>query len=345
MGDGANREADHNSQLTTHTSFPFLPEVISGDTADVYFLRTCRVLEAMQRDPEVGFEIFPVKPGILCGVTQVGQLLTEAGFDGELWALAEGARVERGEPVIELFGRYSSFGKYETAILGILASCSGWATAAREVVDVAGQVPVISFGARHIHPNVAGIMDYAAVVGGCVAASTPLGSRLAGTSPSGTMSHAFILIAGDTVGAARCFDQVMEEDVPRIVLVDTFEDPAVESVRVAQALGSHLRGVRLDTPSERGGVTPGLVKEVRARLDLAGFESAQIVVTGGVNPERIRRFSEAGAPVDAYGVGSYITSASPLDFTGDVREVEGKPVAKLGRIPGMLRSPRLSRVR
>jgi nicotinate phosphoribosyltransferase len=252
--------------------------------------------------------------------------------------------VERGEPAVELFGAYSSFGKYETAILGVLASCSGWATAAREVVDAAGQVPVVSFGARHIHPNVAGIMDYAAIVGGCVAASTPLGSRLAGTIPSGTMSHAFILVVGDTVRAARSFDDVLEDEVPRVVLVDTFEDPAVECLRVAQALGTRLTGVRLDTPSERGGVTPALVKEVRARLNLAGFESVRIVVTGGVNPDRIRRFAEADAPVDMYGVGSYISSAAPLDFTGDVREIDGKPVAKLGRIPGMLRNSRLRKV-
>jgi nicotinate phosphoribosyltransferase len=39
-------------------------------------------------------------------------------------------------------------------------------------------------------------------------------------------------------------------------------------------------GVRLDTPSERGGVTPDLVKEVRARLDQAGFSYVKIFVSG-----------------------------------------------------------------
>ena len=97
--------------------------------------------------------------------------------------------------------------------------------------------------------------------------------------------------------------------------------------------------------SERGGVTPGLVREVRARLDMGGHRHVQILVSGGVTPERIRRFREAGAPVDGYGVGSYITSASPIDFTGDIREIDGTPVAKLGRIPGMQRNSRLRRVR
>jgi nicotinate phosphoribosyltransferase len=289
-------------------------------------------------------EIFPGRATLCCGVGQVVQLLEGTGFDGELWAVQEGDELEREEAAIEIIGRYCSFGIYETAILGILASCSGWATAAREVTQAAAGIPVVSFGARHLHPNVASIMDYAAILGGCVTCSTPLGAALAGTEASGTMPHALMLIVGDTVTVAEAFDQAMPPDVPRIVLVDTFQDETVESIRVAEALRSHLQGVRLDTPSQRGGVTPALVREVRARLDLAGFERVQIIVSGGITPERIRLFVEAGAPVDSFGVGSYISAARPVDYTGDIREIEGRPVAKRGRIPGMQRSARLQRL-
>jgi nicotinate phosphoribosyltransferase len=324
--------------------FPFLPQVLSGETADVYFRRTYEVLEHLGTDPLVGMEIFPGKPGYCCGVTQVAELLQEAGFNGELWALDEGAAVERGEAAVEIFGRYRGFGLYETALIGILASCTAWCTAAREVVDAAGTIPVISFGARHVHPNVAGIMDWAAVVGGCVTCSTPLGAALAGTAAAGTMPHALMLVVGDTVEVARAFDQAVQPEVPRIVLVDTFQDEAVESLQVAAVLGDALQGVRLDTPRERGGVTPALVNEVRARLDLAGFTHVQITVSGGVTPDRIAAFREAGAAVDSFGVGSYISGAVPIDYTADIREIEGKPVAKRGRLPGMQRSERLHRL-
>ena len=53
-----------------------------------------------------------------------------------------------------------------------------------------------------------------------------------------------------------------------------------------------LNSVRLDTPSERGRVTVDLVKEVRARLDLAGFKHVKIFVSGGLDPERIKNFLE-----------------------------------------------------
>jgi nicotinate phosphoribosyltransferase len=325
--------------------FPFLPAVLDGETADIYFLRTRQVLAHLGRDPEVGMVFFPARAGLLCGVQQVLQLLEEVGFDGVVEGLSDGEHFEADEEVMVLRGRYSKFGIYETALLGILASASAWATAARECVDAAGPIPVVSFGARHLHPNVASIMDAAAVAGGCVSCSTPLGAALAGVTVSGTMPHAFILIVGDTVEAARAFDEVMPAEVPRTVLVDTFNDEAVESVRVAQALGLHCHGVRLDTPGERGGVTPELVKEVRARLDLAGFSHVTIFVSGGVTPERIRLFRERGAPVDGFGVGSYITRAAPIDFTADIREIEGKPVAKRGRLPGIRRSPRWRKLR
>ena len=324
--------------------FPLIPEVLSGQTADVYFLRTRSVLEGLHLDPQVGMKIFTRHHAVFCGLRQVAQLLADAGFDGELWSLEEGERVEGGEAAMLIVGPYSSFGIYETAILGILASCTGWSTAAREVVEAAAGIPVVSFGARHHHPNVAGIMDYAAVVGGCVTGSTPQGAALAGTDPSGTMPHALVLIVGDTVAAAQAFDRTMPDTVPRIVLVDTFQDEAVESIRVAEALGRHLEGVRLDTPSERGGVSPALVKEVRARLDLAGFGWVKILVSGGMTPARILEFVEAAAPVDSFGVGSYITAATPLDFTGDIREIEGRPVSKRGRLPGLQRNPRLRKV-
>ncbi|MEW5718650.1 MAG: nicotinate phosphoribosyltransferase, partial [Chloroflexota bacterium] len=129
--------------------------------------------------------------------------------------------------------------------------------------------------------------------------------------------------------------------VNRIALVDTFHDEAEEALRVARALGDRLWGVRLDTPSERGRVTPDLVKEIRARLDQAGCARVKIFVSGGIDAERIELFKRAGAPVDGYGVGSAISAAPPLDFTGDLKEIDGKPIAKRGRIPGITENPRL----
>jgi len=293
------------------------------------------VLARLGRDPVVTMAIFAGgSGGVIAGIDQVVQLLRARHFPGALRSLDDFAQFERGETVMTLHGRYSEFGVYETAVLGILSSCTGWATAARECLAAAGSVPIVSFGARHIHPNIAGIMDAVAVRAGCVSCSTPLGAALAGVEVSGSMPHSYVLIIGDTVEAARSFDANTTADLPRMVLVDTFNDEAVESVRVARALRERLQGVRLDTPSERGGVTVELVREVRARLDLDGFEKVVIFVSGGLTPDRIRDFVADGAPVGGFGVGSYIAGARPIDFTADIREIEGRLVAKRGRLPG-----------
>ena len=331
----------------------FLParEVLSGETADVYFERTHAILQAEHLDPVVTMEVFSRSQGILCGAEEVHAYLREImgpeqGHDPvpQVESLSDGEPFSPKEVVMRITARYSAFGLYETAILGILASGSGWATAARRIVDVAAPIPVISFGARHVHPSVADQLDYAAVIGGCVGASTPAGARLAGLSPTGTMPHALILIFGDTVRAVEAFDRHVDPEVPRIALVDTFKDEAEEALRVADALGDRLWGVRLDTPSERGRVTPDLVKEVRARLDQAGHGHVKIVVSGGLDPDRIQQFKDDGAPVDSFAVGSAISKASPIDFTGDLKEIDGRPIAKRGRIPGRTPNPRLERV-
>jgi nicotinate phosphoribosyltransferase len=333
-------------QVTATSPAADLVAYYGGPASDVYFQRARKTLAGAHVDAVVAMDFFSSKAGVLCGVAEAVRLLSEILEENdEAWAVAEGADMESKETVLRVRAPYSRFGVYETALLGMLSSCSGWATAAREIVQAANGKRVISFGARHVHPLVAPTMEYSAVVGGCAGCATPLGAQLARLQgASGTMPHAMILLFGDTVKAARAFDEHMGDDVLRIVLVDTFKDEAEEALRVAEALGKRLRGVRLDTPSERGGVTVDLVKEVRARLDQAGFDHVGIFVSGGLDANRIRQFEAAECPIHSYGVGMAISAAPPIAFTADIKEISGKPMTKRGRIPGALPNERLARV-
>lgn len=317
-------------------------EILGGATTDIYFVRTFDILESMGLlDTPVTAEIFCRRDGILAGVKEVMGLLE--GREMEIWSLPEGSAMASKEVVMRLKGSYREFGVYETTILGFLASSSGWATAAREVKEAAGDKQVICFGSRHIHPAVAPVMERTAMLAGCDGVSCILAARLAGRQPQGTMPHALALIIGDTVKAAQAYHQYMPGEAPRIVLVDTYRDEIEESLRVAEALNRDLLGVRLDTPAERGGVTPDLVQELRQRLDQAHFNHVRILVSGGLNPERIKILSAAGA--DSFGVGSYISGAAPIDMTMDLKEVNGRPWTKRGRIPGEITNPKLIKMR
>jgi len=57
----------------------------------------------------------------------------------------------------------------------------------------------------------------------------------------------------------------------------------------------------------------------------------KIVASGGFTVDKIDAFEAAGVPVDVYGVGSSLLRGSN-DFTADIVRVEGRPLAKVGRI-------------
>ncbi len=313
-------------------------EIVSGLTTDIYFVRTLDILNEMGiANREVTAEIFARKSGVLVGIEEVKNILKDKNI--EMWALEEGQEFKTKETLVRIKGPYSEFGIFESVILGCLASPSGWATASRRVKEACGEKSFVCFGTRHLHPAVAPVMERASRIGGASAVSNILAAKLIGEQPSGTLPHASFLIAGDTLEVAKAYNDIMPQDHKRIVLVDTFKDEIEESLRIAEELGENLYGIRLDTPSERGGVTVELVKELRAKLDINGYNWVKIFVSGGLTPERIKILSQAGA--DAFGVGSYISGAPAIDMTMDIKEVDGKPLAKRGRIPGIIENSRL----
>jgi nicotinate phosphoribosyltransferase len=161
----------------------------------------------------------------------------------------------------------------------------------------------------------------------------------------GTVPHGLIAAyGGNTAAAAEAFARHFAGEMNIVVLVDFDNDSVRTSLEVADAVGDRLWGVRLDTSGtmvdqalwhEMGsfdptGVNPQLVERVRQALDEAGHERVKIVVSGGFDANRIRKFEALGAPVDSYGVGSALLRGEN-DFTADVVRVDGRECAKAGR--------------
>ena len=76
--------------------------VLSGDTADIYFVRTVAILRAEGINPVATMEVFTSRAGRLCGIEEVkallGRVLPES--NREVWALAEGDTMEAREVVL-----------------------------------------------------------------------------------------------------------------------------------------------------------------------------------------------------------------------------------------------------
>jgi nicotinate phosphoribosyltransferase len=305
-----------------------------GRATDAYFLRTEEALDHAGRNPHVVAEVtadqFPTGEfEVLAGVKDAAHLL--AGLPVDVGALREGTHFDGG-PVMRIEGTYREFARYETSLLGFLSYASAVATAAREAKAAAPRKPVVSFGARHIHPAATAALERSALVGGVDGFSHVAAGEVLGREAGGTMPHALVICfgKGHQEDAWRAFDEGVGPDVPRIALVDTYSDEADEAIRAAETIPD-LDSVRLDTTSSRRGDFRHIAREVRWELDVRGHEDVGIFASGGLTPETIRHLGDV---VDGFGVGSYISNADPVDFALDIVEVEGEPAAKRGKLSG-----------
>lgn len=313
-------------------------DISRGKITDVYFERTLEVLKAKGIRKRVRAEFmakeFPEKQSwaVLAGIEECVALMS--GRPVNLRTLEEGSLFYPWEPIMELEGEYTDFALYETALIGMICQASGVATRAARCRRAAGDRPVISFGARRMHPAIAPMIERSAFIGGCEGVAVRMSAELIEEEPVGTMPHALILVMGGTVEATRAFHQIISKKVKRVSLVDTFEDEKFATLAVAAALGKDLFAVRLDTPGSRRGNFLQILKEVRWELDLRGHQGVKLFVSGGLDDERITHLNPV---VDAYGVGTFISNAPVIDFSMDIVEVEGKPLAKRGKWSGAKR--------
>jgi nicotinate phosphoribosyltransferase len=324
-------------------------KIRSGYYSDAYFNFARDALLADGRRPRVTMQVFQKNDAILGGMDEAIAVLKLCSHDWdalEVHALYDGDTIEPWETVLTISGDYTLFAHLETVYLGALARRTLVSTNVRRVVEAAAPKPILFFPARHDHWLVQTGDGYAAHIAGAIGVSTDAQSSWWGGRGIGTVPHALIACYdGSTVEAARHFAAWAPDDMNVVVLVDFDNDSARTALEVARALGPKLWGVRLDT-SERlvdrslwdelgdfdpRGVNARLVRKVRNALDAAGFEAVRIVASGGFTVEKIRAFERDGVPVDVYGVGSSLLRGSN-DFTADIVRVEGRPLAKVGRI-------------
>ena len=313
-------------------------EILKADVADSYFHRTMRILRARGlEDTPVHAELAyktsdPDAWFVVAGLDEVAYLLD--GVDIDARAVPEGTICRPHEPILTLSGPYGAFAEHETALLGLLCQASGVATGAARCRLAAGDKPVISFGARRMHPAVTPMIERAAYLGGCDMVAVDLAVGRLGIPATGTTPHALALIIGSTAETARAFDEVVEPEVPRTIIIDTFDDEKFGALIAARAIPDSIYAIRMDTPGNRRGDFLDLMREVRWELDRNGFEHVRIFASGGIDVEYILHLN----PVcDAYGVGGAIADAPMVDYSLDIVEVDGEDRSKRGKRGGRKR--------
>ena len=310
-------------------------EITSGQVSDVYFARTVEILTARKNRKRVKAEVYLKSLpedwhwAILAGVEEVAALMD--GVSVDVRAMDEGTVFAPYQPVLTLEGVYVEWAKYETALLGLMCQASGIATKAARCKKAAGERPVISFGARRMHPAIAPMIERNAFIGGCDGVAVTKAAELIDADPLGTIPHSLVLMLGDTVEALKAFHEIIEPKARRVALIDTLQDEKFEALRVAEALGKDLYAVRLDTPSSRRGDLYRILEEVRWELNLRGFDHVKLIASGGIDEYEILRLNPVA---DSYGVGTSIANAPVLNFALDIMEIEGRAMSKRGKMSG-----------
>ena len=317
-------------------------EIRSGYTMDVYFERTRRILEARGKANIPVWAEFTGSSlprgwdwAVFCGLQEVLNLLE--GKDVSVYSVPEGTifrpRTDNSVrvPLMNINGAYTEFGEMETAILGMVCQPTGIATAAARTKVAAKWKTVFAFGNRRMHPAISGVIDRSAYIGGCDAVSSRMGGDITGTVPVGTVPHALMLMMGSNDEAFKAFDEIIEPEVPRIMLIDTFSDERAAALDACKSV-KDLKGVRLDTPGSRRGNFKELINEVRWELDMYGYKNVDIIVSGGLDENSVAAIADTC--VAGFGVGTSISNAATLDLSMDLVEKDGKPISKRGKFGG-----------
>jgi nicotinate phosphoribosyltransferase len=250
-------------------------------------------------------------------------------FSGEVWAVPEGRIVHAKEPLIEVTAPIPEAQLVETVLLNRITLHTTLASKAARYVMAAEGRGLVDFAFRRAHGVEAarGAARASAIVG-FEATSNVEAARELGLAVTGTMAHSFITAFDDEEEAFRAF----AEDHPNrtTFLVDTYDTLA--GIRNAVSVIGEMDlpgeiGIRLDS-----GDLDRLSREARKILDLAGLDRARIFASGGLDEHEVAELVRAGAPVDAFGIGTQLgvsADAPYVDAVYKLVEFDGRPVLKL----------------
>lgn len=297
------------------------------------FLVVAGIEEALHRLETMRFD-----QAALAYLRSIGQIrrefvdrLEDFRFTGDIWAVPEGRVVFADEPIVEVQAPIIEAQLAETVILNAIHFPTLVATKAARCVAAAPGAVLIDFGLRRTPSIDAGLaVARAAYLAGFASTSNVLAGYRYGIPVAGTVAHSFIETFPSETEAFRAFGETFPG--PVTLLIDTYdtERGAHHAVQVAQELrarGKRVQAVRIDS-----GDLAELSKRVRAILDAAGLHDVRIIASGGLDEYELAALARAGAPINAYGVGTKLgtsADAPALDMAYKLVQYGDIPCLKL----------------
>ena len=247
------------------------------------------------------------------------QFLSNFRFSGDIWAIPEGTVVFPGEPLITVRAPLIEAQLLETLMLLTINHQSLIATKTRRIVDSAKGRPVMEFGARRAHgPDAAIYGARAAIIGGAVGTSCTLSAKEFDVPASGTMAHSWVQSFDSEYDAFKAYAEIYPTGCTFLIdTYNTLESGLPNAIRVFEEVlkpqGIRPVAVRLDS-----GDLAYLSKEVRKRLDAAGYPDCKICATNSLDERLITSLLDQDAKIDSFGVGENLITAKSNPVFGGV---------------------------
>ena len=260
--------------------------------------------------------------------------LRQFRFTGDLFAAPEGTPLFAGEPVLNLRAPIIEAQIPETFLLSAITFPTLVASKAARCVAAAGGRDVVEFGTRRAHTAEAGVLGArAAYLGGCAGTSNTLAGWRFAIPVKGTAAHSWVMAFSSETESFRQLQRVLGENT--VQLIDTYD--TVEGARRTTRLGRPLWGVRIDS-----GDSLSLSRQVRAVLDDAGMREARIMVSGDLDEYKIRDLVRAGAPIDAFGVGTQLATSGDAPFMNATYKMVEIDIGGIHRFTAKLSEDKIS---
>jgi nicotinate phosphoribosyltransferase len=270
------------------------------------------------------------------------EYLRRLRFTGSVRAMPEGAIFFINEPVIELSGPVIEAQLVETFVVNQVNFQTILATKTSRVMCAAQGRQVIDFAARRTHGvEAANKLARVSYLAGFDGTSNTLAGAMYGIPVSGTMAHSYIMTFQSEIESFRRFARSFPD--ASTFLVDTYDtiEGTSKGAAVAKEMrdqGHRLQAIRLDS-----GDLLHLSRKARALLDEAGLPEVQIFASGGLDEFEVDDLVRAGAPINAFGVGTKVGVSADAPWTDcayKLVEYGGRPVLKLSTKKQTLPGPK-----
>ena len=245
-------------------------------------------------------------------------------FTGDVWAMDEGTPFFPNEPVLARHG---------AARRGTARRDGSPGDRQLSNHDCQQGRAYRSRGGRETGPGVRGTRAHgleaalyaarAAHLAGCTSTSFVDAGRQFGIRFCGTMAHSWILAAANEREAFIDFAGLFGDS--SVLLLDQFD--VAKAVEAVVASGLRPAAVRLDS-----GDLLLLARSVRQSFDGTACTETRIIASGDLDEWKIRELVVAEAPIDAYAVGTALTTSDDAPALGGVYklvEIDGPGGARL----------------